>query len=260
MADETAFAYELAHDETLQEADIVAACAWFLSERSQEKSAPLAAVCDFIEGHGIRVNINRSRLRGKGKMRTGVFLSKDGNISFSLRERSVLRVRYSRFLEIQKPAVEDTILELRDFASDRTYRRSLAEQVNLSRQFGILDGCAVLMRRLMEVLIIDAFEDGGRRDFIMSGGEYLQLGALIGVLTNGQHFKLSRNAKRWAERCKEIGDNAAHSRTYLTKRLDIDEFSGNYRVLVAELVALRPNGAVNSDSRAAAAPKVDPPV
>lgn len=241
MGDETAFAYELAHDESLKEVDIVAACAWFLLETRQEKSVPLAAVCDFIEGHGIRVNINRSRLRAKGLMRTGVFLRKDGFISFSLRKRSDLGAKYNEFLGFQRPPVADTILELRDFANDRTYRKSLAEQINSSRQFEILDGCAVLMRRLMEILIIDAFEDCGRRDPIMSVGDYLPLGGLIGVLTNGHHFKLSRNAKRWIERCKEIGDNAAHSRTYLTKRMDIDEFSGNYRALVAELAALRPN-------------------
>jgi len=151
MGDETAFAYELAHDESLKEADIVAATAWFLLETGQEKSVPLAVVCDFIEGHGIRNNINRSRLRTNGVMRPGVFLNKERGVSLSLRKRTELAAKYMIFMGIQRPSVADTILELKDFASERIYRRSLAEQINSSRQFDILDGCAVLMRRLMEV-------------------------------------------------------------------------------------------------------------
>lgn len=238
MADETGFAYELAHAGELKEIDIVAAVAWFLVERRQASRVLLGEVCDFIEGHGIRVNMNRSRLRTKFPLKTGVFLNKNDEIVFSLNERTKINEKFRRFLGDAKQEIKDTILELADFENQRTYVLALARQINACRQFDIFDGCAVLMRRLMEVLIIDAYEVHALRAKIVSGHEYLPLSGLIGVLTSGHEFKLSRNCKKWIDRCKEIGDNAAHSRTYITRKLDIDDFSGNYRSLIAELLGL----------------------
>ena len=237
-SDETGFAYELAHTDSLKEVDIVAAVAWFLLEQRQASKVSLTHVCDFIEGHGIRININRGRLKKSLIRRVGVSRNKDDDISLSLNERSMLGTKYRQFLDAPKQAIRDTVLEIRDFEGQWPYTLALATQINACRQFDIFDGCAVLMRRLMEVLIIDAFENRNLRSKIVSGGDYLQLSGLIGILTNGQDFKLSRNAKKWIERCKEIGDNAAHSRTYITRKLDIDDFGANYRSLIAELQGL----------------------
>ncbi len=96
-----------------------------------------------------------------------------------------------------------------------------------------------MMRRLMEVLIVDAYEAKGLRDSITQDGEYFPLSGLLGELESKKDFKLSRNAPKWMKRTKELGDNAAHSRTYITKEMDIDDHSGAYRNLISELVGLQ---------------------
>jgi hypothetical protein len=64
------------------------------------------------------------------------------------------------------------------------------------------------------------------------------MSGLISELKSGKDFKLSRNAPKWLDHVKELGDNAAHSRTYITKKLDIDDFAASFRKLIAELQGL----------------------
>ena len=238
MSDETGFAYELAHDRSLQEADIALSVAWYLCEKNDVKRLPFNDIVKFIEQNGIRLNLNKSRLKNNISKRTGVFRNNKDEISLSLAEMTKLADQYSRFLDAKIPKIVDSVLEKSDFTNARSYIQALVVQINGSRQFEIFDGCAVLMRRLMEVLIIDAYEATGRRDKILYNGDYMQLSGLIGELRSGSDFKLSRNAPKWLTRCKTLGDNAAHSRTYITKKLDIDDFSADYRNLISELQSL----------------------
>ena len=237
MADVTGFAFAIAHDGELTEADIAVAVAWFLKVANSEKVS-LASVCGFIESHGIRSAINKSRLRTRLKSRRDIAASDSENISIPLKTMSRLNEKYGTFLTPPPPKIDNNVLNLEDFGGARPYVRALARQVNGCRQFEFFDACAVMMRRLAEVLIIDAYEAKGLRTKILNGGNYQMLSGLVGALTSGTDFKLSRNAPRWIERLKELGDNAAHSRTYITKALDIDEFKGPYRNLISELASL----------------------
>jgi len=49
---------------------------------------------------------------------------------------------------------EGTILPEPDYQGTRGYIESLAKQINASYEHNIFDGCAVLMRRLFEILLI----------------------------------------------------------------------------------------------------------
>lgn len=198
----------------------------------------LTRICDFMESYKLRSNINRPRLRGNLSKRKDISTPKGKPISVPLATARELRSDYGQFLSPRPPEIEDTILVASDFDGARAYVQAIVKQINGCRQFGMFDACAVMMRRLAEVLIIDAFEAKKKRVEILDVGNYMMLSGLIGVLLSGRHFKLSRNAPKWLERLKEFGDNAAHSRTYITKEIDIDEFKGSYRNLISELIAL----------------------
>ncbi len=232
------FAKALASEQDITELEIALRMAWFIMSQDQARTAPLSSVIATIEQADIRHNINKSRLAARIRKYPNASLKND-EIQIKLPVSEKFATKYAEFLVIRHPEPEDNVLELSSFTGLRAYWIAIARQVNLSYQFGIFDGCAVLARRLIEILIIDLYEAKGLRARIVSGNDYLQLSGLVGVLTSGQDFKLSRNAPKWIAACKELGDNAAHSRTYITKKMDIDEFRASYRRLIAELLALQ---------------------
>ena len=61
--------------------------------------------------------------------------------------------------ELVEEKCPDEILPLDLYKGTRQNIESIADQINKSFHFGIYDGCAVLMRRLIEMLLILAFKE-----------------------------------------------------------------------------------------------------
>lgn len=236
MSDATGFADVISHEEGSTELAIAVKVAWFLSETVPDEEVTLASVCDFIEGYGIRANVNRSRLmRGLSKSKD-ISAPKGRALRVSSQVRKLFKGKYAIHLDEPQQPTEDNVLHLADFASARPYVLAIATQVNRAYQYECFDACGVMMRRLVEVLIIDAYEAKGERTKIVDqSGNYLMMKGLSAAIQSGNPFKLSRNAPKCLEKTKEIGDNAAHSRTYITKRMDIEGFAPAFRRLVSEL-------------------------
>ncbi|MDE0590475.1 DUF4145 domain-containing protein [Halocynthiibacter sp. C4] len=229
------FAHRLAAATNLTETKMAISVAWFQTVIEGADSTSVPEIANFIEEHSIRTSLNRTRLKSRLKKDTTISCRKDGKVTVPLKTQQLLNETYADLLAPPPPAIEDTILELVDFTSARKYVISLARQINGTYQFECYDACAVMMRRLMEVLIIDAYEAKGQSAKIKDDKGYMQLSNLIGAIGSKQDFPLSRNAGKWMDTCKKLGDNAAHSRTYQTKKLDIDDIKVDYRNLISEL-------------------------
>ncbi|MBY5987632.1 DUF4145 domain-containing protein [Roseovarius atlanticus] len=239
MSDAAGFGSAIAHEEGSTETTLAVKVAWFLSETNPGVEVKLASICDFMEEHGIRANINRSRLQKRLIKSKDISAPKGKPLQVATVKRKQLAAKYNSYLDKSLPTVDDSILHLNDFEYARPYVQAIAKQVNGAYQFELFDACAVMMRRLVEVLIIDAYEKAGERFRILdSSGNYLMMNGLINSLRSGDPFKLSRNAPKALEQLKELGDNAAHSRTYITKRLDIEGFAPSFRRLVSEVSLL----------------------
>lgn len=121
----------------------------------------------------------------------------------------------------------------------RAYIEKLAHQINGSYENGWYDACAVMIRRLVETLIIEAYEAHNIADLIKNDqGDFLYLGDLISAAINEKSWTLGRNTKKSLRELKDIGDKSAHSRRFLAHRQDIDKVSADLRVVVQELVLL----------------------
>lgn len=230
----------LARDDKITETDIAIVVAWFILETKGVASVSVSEVSKFISDRHVRPQVNGSRLKARLKARRDVSITASGEIAVPLRTRSALHSGYGSFLAPAMATVVDSILVRDEFALERPYVRRLVEEINGCRQYNFLDGCAVLMRRLMEVLVIEAYEKVDRGTSIRGPDGYFPLSSLIGEITSGKDFRLSRSSPRALERCKAIGDTAAHSRNYITKAIDIDEYSAEYRRLIDELRHLEP--------------------
>lgn len=98
------------------------------------------------------------------------------------------------------------------------------------------NACAAMMRRLIENLVIEAFEQLGIGDRIKQGGEYLEFGALIGKATAEPMLRLTRNTKRVLPELKFLGDLGVHNRMALVRKDDLDRIHDALRAGVEELL------------------------
>jgi hypothetical protein len=108
-------------------------------------------------------------------------------------------------------------------------------EINQSYHSACYNSCAAMIRRLIESLIIDAFESLGIGAAIKSGDNYLDFADLIGKATAEGKLKLTRNTKRILPDLKFFGDLAVHNRNALVRKDDIDRLHHAIRSGVEEL-------------------------
>jgi len=140
--------------------------------------------------------------------------------------------------ETQAPA-DQPVLPHSLFKGTRGYIETVVYQINTTYGSTCYDACAVMIRRLSEVLIIECFEHHGISQSITNlDGDYLYLGELIRLALAEPAWTLSRNTKAGLKKLKTIGDLSAHSRRYNARRQYIDDIIGDLRTVSEELLYL----------------------
>jgi hypothetical protein len=158
--------------------------------------------------------------------------------TFQLDVRRVadLDSRYASFLGVVEVKVEGQILPLDLFkGTRRLYLEKMAHQINACYEYGLYDACAVLCRRLMESLIIEVYIKNGLQHEIRTGPAFFMLDALIAHIRSHTTLVVGRNSPNTMDDIKQLGDTAAHDRTYITQARDIDEVKAAYRRLIQDL-------------------------
>ncbi|MCB0541333.1 MAG: hypothetical protein KDE33_27745 [Bacteroidetes bacterium] len=121
----------------------------------------------------------------------------------------------------------------------RGYIEKIVNQINGCYERGWFDGCAVMIRRLVETLIIECFEFYNLEDQIKNdNGDFLFLKDLVDRALNEKTWNLGRNTKKALPKLKDIGDKSAHSRRYIAHRRDIDKIIDDLRTVTQEFVYL----------------------
>jgi len=102
---------------------------------------------------------------------------------------------------------------------------------------GWFDGSAVMMRRLVEIAIIEAFEAKGiARKIQDSSGNYLQLSDLVRRALSEPSLTLSRNAKKVLPGLRDLGHMSAHGRHFCARRSDLEDAKPAVRIIVEEFL------------------------
>ncbi len=119
----------------------------------------------------------------------------------------------------------------------RGYLVTIGRQMNGCFSAGWYDASAVMMRRLVEVAIIEAFEGKGIAAAIQdSKGEYLQLSDLMARALGETSWKLSRNTKKALPRLRDLGHQSAHGRYFCARKTDLEDHKDNVRLVVEEFL------------------------
>lgn len=121
--------------------------------------------------------------------------------------------------------------------AERDYLVTVGRQMNGCFAQGWYDACAVMMRRLIEIAIIEAFEHKGIANKIKGhGGNYLHLSNLVALAVDEPTLTLSRNARKVLPQLREIGHMSAHGRYYHARKEDVERVQPGCRVVVEELL------------------------
>lgn len=131
---------------------------------------------------------------------------------------------------------EDTILPHSLYEKTRGFIESLAKQINASFEYNIHDGCAVLMRRLLEILLILSYENLNiEKDIQNQQQNYIALGKIIANAKSHKKLNLSKDTKQTLDEFRELGNFSAHKIYYNCRKSELKKIIRSYRVTVEEL-------------------------
>jgi len=160
-------------------------------------------------------------------------------------EKSLYHLERTFKTELEKnissaPVVKptDNYFPLSIFDNTRGYLIGIAKQASACYDHGLYDACAVMTRKLLEVLIIEVFEVHGIADQIKgSNGYFFYLSDLIiELLKEKTKWNLGRNAKNSIPSLKSMGDQSAHNRRFFVQAVEINKIKGDLRIVLEELL------------------------
>jgi hypothetical protein len=119
----------------------------------------------------------------------------------------------------------------------RNYIEKVAIQLCGCWDHKFYDAAAVMLRRIAETLIIEAYEKLQRQGEIKdSDGNYLMLGSLVDRACGQNGLDLGREAKSALKDMKEHGDRSAHNRRINAVRAELERIRSGARTAIEELI------------------------
>jgi len=216
---------------------------YFHYKESGERIFTMAIISELFSKAGFSIP-NTSRLReslikgnrGKGKV---FLLSKTnkGDLEFIPAVLQETEASIGKSWNDTLTVVSDSeLIDEKKFCGKLFYLTSLIKQINSSYKNNCYDACAVLMRRLFEILLILSYQKLQIDDEIRSkkDGNYLMLEGIINNAMNNSKLKLTRIKKEF-DTFRQVGNFSAHNITYIAGQKDIDDIKLNYRAMLEEL-------------------------
>ena len=221
---------------SLQEVEKVCYLGFFYLKTKKMRDFSIYDASAWLTAYGF-AQPNKTRLDGKLRDSRDTVLGQHG---FRLHVDFVkkLEIRFPELNEKSQEVIEHgTILPEPDYKDTRGYIESLARQINASYEHNVFDGCAVLMRRLVEVLLILSYRhlqiEAEIKD---ANGNYVMLEAIVSNAKNNTKLSLSRNSKTNLDVFRELGNFSAHKIEYTCKREYIKQEIQQFRALIGELL------------------------
>lgn len=221
---------------SLQEVDRVCHIAYFYLRTESVQEFTVANTSKwFLDWHF--ANPNRSRLEQRLRQSPKTIR---GNRGFRLTSEFIdeLDRRFPELIEKSQEVVDlGTVLPEIEYTKTRGYVETLAKQINASYEQNLFDGCAVLMRRVVEILLILSYQKLGIDSVIKDpAGNYHMLDGVISDAKNNTTLGLSRNGKKSIEVFRELGNFSAHKIEYTCRREYIEPHIQEFRALFTELL------------------------
>jgi hypothetical protein len=218
--------------------DLVIALLWFYNSKQEYEERSVSDLVQDIEDDSFgRLNITKLR-NGLRKSRWVVKGSRPDTFRINASRFSELSKKYGPIANLIEIEITSSVIPISFVRGKRTYLERIVQQINGSYDRGFYDACAVLVRRLMESLIIEIYFQQGRGQEIKTNNTVFTLNGLITKIESDSSINISRNLPKGMNLIKDLGDTAAHDRTYITQVEDIDDSKNQIRKTIYELLFL----------------------
>lgn len=220
------------------EIEKVARLAFYLSDNKDQEEFEVEEVSRLLVALGY-AQPNQARLKAKiRKSRNFVKGGKINRFRLSATARNALRTSLPDIKESEEIRSDDSLVpEILLSETKRQYLTRIAQQINSAYEHNLFDACALMMRRLLEILLIHCFEHCGIEGETKDGdGNYLRLKTLINKAKFRTEIGLSSASKKAIDDFRELGNLSAHRITYSCRRDDIRTNRLEFRALVEELL------------------------
>jgi hypothetical protein len=231
------FCRRLAQVPDLKVADKALALMWWHDDNESGVEVSPTSLARLMRDAGLA---NSSPTFVKGVLqKTGHVLKGSNGYRLKTASRRAVRASLGDIVDpelLQVPAGPD-YLPAALWAGGRGYIVRVCLQLNGSYSCGFYDCAAVMLRRLVETLIIEAFEKLGRAAEIRDvDGNYRMLSGLTQAVLDPSGLQLTRDSRRALHDIKSLGDRSAHSRKYNAVKGDLEKVELGVRVLVEDLL------------------------
>lgn len=128
------------------------------------------------------------------------------------------------------------LLEEVKFCGKQPYLDKLVHQINHCYGQNCYDACAVLMRRLFEVLLVLTYQNKGVEAAITRpDGTHKMLEGIVKDARQNPSLGIPSRISNNFDAFRDVGNYSAHSITYTAGKLDIDRIAREYRVMLEDL-------------------------
>jgi hypothetical protein len=119
----------------------------------------------------------------------------------------------------------------------RGYIEHVVLQANACYEARCFDACSVMIRKLVEMLLIEIYEAKGKEGALKNGGgDYFMLSDIINTALQDNSWNFGRETKQAFPKLKSLGDRSAHNRRFLATKADVDSIIHGLRVTVDDLL------------------------
>lgn len=136
--------------------------------------------------------------------------------------------------------ISEELFDMQIFEGIPPYIYRIAVQANGCYERGWFDASLVMIRRLLESLLIECFENYKIEFKIKKNDDnYFQLGEILSTFITEDKWNLSRSTRKLLPKLidiKGVADESAHNRRFLATKRDIDKYIKDMRICFQEIV------------------------
>lgn len=183
--------------------------------------------------------LNVSRITSR-ITKSNMFLSGSTNKSFKLssKKENELTSRILKLSDNEEIESFESLLPINLFTelNQKKYIR-LVKQINATYENNLFDACALMMRRLLELLLIEYIESLHLQNLITNtDGDYIKFSVIINRVKSSSTISLTNKLYDDLHLFRKLGNLSAHKNMFYLRKNDISKNELCFRVLVEELL------------------------
>ena len=228
-------AVELEDQKQIDQAVLI--CYYHYKETGESQFEPKGIQTLFSDFGFNAINVSRVKkaLIEKHKMRT--IKGMQSTLEFIPTVLQELESQYaSLWNDTETVESNSELIEESKFCGKRGFLDKLIKQINHTYSHNCFDACAVLMRRLFEILLVLTYQKAGiEADISNPDGTHKMLEGIVKDAVKNKTLAISPRISQNFDAFREVGNYSAHSITYTAGQKDITDIQRDYRVMMEDL-------------------------